>query len=181
MIALIRYISSSIADGLRRITVSRYGKYDTCETTEIAPPGYDAQPVPGQQGIYSDTSAYDTTIVFGYVNTNQKAAEGERRIYSTDNNGVLQYNVWLRNTGEVLLGESDNPEDYTNNLVKYNQLSTSLDNEAGQINTNFTQIATAIATLASALGLPPTPPLYTPTTVAADITTSKADKIKTTS
>jgi hypothetical protein len=98
-----------------------------------------------------------------------------------DASGNLKAVGWLHADGTIVFnyttmtlnGTADNP-------VRYIPLNTALQAAITTINTNFSNIATAIATVAAAAGLPPTPPQYTPTAVSLDISAAKINDIKTT-
>ena len=153
---------------LRMIKSLRYGV--AVETIECSPYGIDSNPIKNTTAVYSSTMTSGSEVIIGYVNTKAKALVGETRLYSTDSSGNIKYNVWLTNDGNLRLGVSTDSIDYTDNLVKYNELSDSL----GTYNTDVKVILTELATAINAV-LPGSVPL--PILLDIDISTSKINNI----
>lgn len=165
MIALARTAGTAIASGIRRVKTLVFGKSYTRNPTEIAPYGYDAAPIDGINSLYCDTTVNGVTVTVGYVNTQQKATTGESRIFATDSAGAFKFNVWLKSDGTVLIGDSDVPSAYTNNLIKWTEFNSVLQAYLTAQNAAIT------AGVASAGGA------YTAPT-APNFTTAKTTKIK---
>lgn len=157
---------SSIMDKIRKITAVVFGKDYVRKSNEIAPYGYDASPVDNMYAAYSSTNTVGVTIILGYMNTQQKAQKGESRIFATDGNGVFKYNVWLTANG-VLIGDSDNPSDYINNLMKWTEFNSIMQS---YLTTQNAAISAGVASAGGAYTPPPAP----------DFSPVKATKIKTT-
>lgn len=165
MIALARTAGSAIASGIRRVKTLVFGKSYTRNPTEIAPYGYDASPIDGINSLYCDTTVNGVTVTVGYVNTQQKAATGESRIFATDSAGTFKFNVWLKSDGTVLIGDSDVPSAYTNNLIKWTEFNSVLQ---AYLTAQNAAITTAISGLGGAYVTPPAP----------NFTSAKTTKIK---
>jgi hypothetical protein len=98
-------IISSSFDSLKRriLKFYRLGK-DVQTAHEVAPYGFDSNPIKGMTAIHMETGNNGDTVVVGYVNLNQLAGSGESRMYSTDANGVLKTSIWLKNDGIMEIG-----------------------------------------------------------------------------
>lgn len=165
MIAICKTISASLKQGYRLLKVSLFS--NAREPYEAMPYGYDGNPIKDMDAIYAPTSINGIPVIIGYINTKQLADVGENRTYSTDSSGALKFNIWQRNDGTCLLGTSDNPADYIDNLIRYAAQKTALD-------TYFTNLNAAIsAGVASAGGT------YTPPSSPYDPSLAKIDEIKT--
>lgn len=70
-----------------------------------APPGDDSQPLPNDTAVLSNDTGTGRETAIGYIDTNnsQKAQAGEKRIYSRDADGAEIAEVWIKNTGEVII------------------------------------------------------------------------------
>jgi hypothetical protein len=158
----------------------RYSANDVVESLSANQFGIDSNPIEGINCVYDKTED-STGVITGCINGSTEAQPGETRLYSMDASGNLKAIGWLHADGTIvfnyttmtLKGTADNP-------VRYIPLNTALQAAITTINTNFSNIATAIATVAAAAGLPPTPPQYTPTAVSLDISAAKINDIKTT-
>ena len=100
-----------------------------------------------------------------WENKDKDRETGESRIFATDNSGAFKYNVWLRNDGTVLIGDSDNPSAYTNNLIKWTEFNSVIQ---AYLTLQNTAITTAITGLGGTYVAP----------VAPNFTSSKTTKIK---
>lgn len=110
---------------------------------ESMPFGVDGNPLENMTAIYSNTSNASERVVIGYINTNQLAAQGEIRIYSTNPsklNEVSSY-VWCKANNQLEL----NGNAFT--AVRYENLNTGLQNQATAINAELTKIQAAISGL----------------------------------
>jgi len=153
MIAIVKTISTRIDKTYRLIKALVFGKTDAREAHECTDFGIDSNPIKGMDAIYASTSVNGIPVIIGYLNKNQLAATGETRLFSTDANGGLKFNVWLQNDGKMLMGTSATPSAYVDNLVRYEKLKLSLD-------TYFTGLNSSITTAISGLGgayIPPAP------------------------
>jgi hypothetical protein len=183
MIALARTAGSAIASGIRRVKTLVFGKSYTRNPTEIAPYGYDASPIDGINSLYCDTTVNGVTVTVGYVNTQQKAATGESRIFATDSTGDFKFNVWLKSDGTVLIGDSDTPASYTNFLTKFNELKTGFDLLRTEVNAMATTFNSHthlyLPPPIPLAAIPTAPPVAPQVPATATIDASKATKIKT--
>ena len=161
MITYSKVKSTIITNGKRILKVLEFGAKTA---VEVAPFGDDGNPLKDMSAIYGRSSASGDDIILGYINKNQIAAVGEKRIYSLKPDGTLSIDIHLRTDGTMEIGGN------TDNMVKYIPLDTALKNQDTLINAELIKIATAITTLGG---------VYTPTSVATDISPSKSDTIKT--
>lgn len=160
MISLSVVIGDVIKTGRRILKVMQYGAKTAAE---CAPFGDDSSPIKGMTAIYVQTDEIGDPVIVGYINQNQKAAAGEKRFYSLDEDGNEKCFIWLKNNGDIELGGN------TDNLVKFTPLNTAINTQTTLINTELTKIAAAIALLGGS---------YTVAPISTDISQSKADKLK---
>ena len=165
MIAIFTTAGTSISNFKRKVKALLFGKDDVREASESMPWGYDGNPISNVNGVYCNTTTVGSPVVIGYINNKQKAETGESRIFATDNSGAFKYNVWLRNDGTVLIGDSDNPSAYTNNLIKWTEFNSVIQ---AYLTSQNSAITTAISSLGGAYVAPPAP----------NFTSSKTTKIK---
>ncbi|MBX2906169.1 MAG: hypothetical protein KF744_09035 [Taibaiella sp.] len=167
---------SSAKGVLRKVKVAVFGPGDVREVPQAAPFGIDSAPVKGMTGVYVGTEQMGKRAVVGYYNGNglpeqAKAETGEVRLFATDASGNFVFNIWLRANGEVLVGDSDEPAEYVNWLVKYTELKAAWSAQQTAINNNLNLIATGLNAIV--------PGSYTPVLVTTSMTSAKAEKIKT--
>ena len=119
----------------RFIKFTGWGKNDVKNHAECMPYGLDSNPIKNMTNIYIQ-NASGQLVVLGYVNVNQLADVGEMRIYSTDKNGGLKGQIWLKNDGSAqstqncspaVLGDKNKTAltDLYNALVELNTFATS--------------------------------------------------------
>lgn len=162
MLNIVKVISTEVVNGFRRIKILRFGRGDVQTPTQATPFGFDSNPIANMRAIYGPTATNGKPVIIGYINTENLAAEGEMRLFSTNANGVQKAYVWLKNNG---IAEINGNGDYA---VKYNALSLSFAAYDAQINANLAAIAAAITGLGGT---------YVPTLVNADISTAKVDNV----
>lgn len=149
-----------INTGQRILTVLQYGAKTA---NECAPFGDDSCPVPNLTAIYAETSNAGDQVIMGYINLEQQAAPGEKRLYSLQADGSLSFYAWLRADGSMSLGGEDN------NLVRYTALDAGLSAQDDKINAELTKIVAAITALGGT---------YAMEEVNTDISESKINEIK---
>ena len=150
-----------IENGKRILKVQEYG----AKTAKVAANyGDDSQPLKNMTAIYSPTAVNSEPVIIGYINTNQVAQEGEKRIFSQSINGSISFAIHLKTDGTCEIGGD------VDNAVRFNALATSLAASDGLLNTELGKIATAIGSLGG---------VYTVATVDTDISSSKINEIKT--
>lgn len=108
MQTLVKTISTAIKNLVRTVKVSRYGKDDTVTGLEAMPYGEDSNPVAGMDAVYLELSSRKNKVIVGYINKQQIAAVGEKRIFSTDENGNIKFYVWLHADGTCEFNGSEN-------------------------------------------------------------------------
>ncbi len=164
MLQVVNILSSLIKSTRRRIKVLGLGKSDTRELYECAPFGVDATPPKGYKAIYAETGVKGKGVIIGYINTNQVAAIGEHRVYSTDADGKVKTYIHLKNDGTCELAGS------VDNAVRYSELNKELQQFIQKVNTELAEISLGIGGAGGS---------YTPTVFTLDISKAKITEIKT--
>ena len=150
-----------IEGGKRILKVEEYG----AKTAKVsANYGDDSQPLKNMTAIYSPTAVNSEPVIIGYINTNQVAEEGEKRIFSQSLDGSLSFAIHLKTDGSCEIGGN------VDNAVRFSALQSSLASSDTLLNAELAKIATAIGSLGG---------VYTVATVATDISSSKINEIKT--
>ena len=153
-------VKESIINSFRSIKVLQFG----AKTADVvAPFGDDSAPLKDMTAIYAETTNVGESIVIGYINKNQIALPGEKRIFSLDSSGNISTYIHLKTDGSMHLGGD------TDNVVQYTPLVSGLVANDALINAELTKIATAISTLGGS---------YVPAPVTTDITLAKVDGVK---
>jgi len=98
---IVKVISSIIESGVRSVKILRFGKDDIQEVRQISPHGIDSNPVKDLVALYMETGEKGKTVVVGYINKNQVAEVGETRLYGTNDQGVEQNFIHLKDDGEI--------------------------------------------------------------------------------
>lgn len=129
MIRIVKIISTSIDNLSRRlIKFQGNGKDDIQEVINISQFGDDSNPIKDMVAIKVDTAIMGESVVIGYINTNQLAAVGEKRLFSTDENGNEKIFLWLKNDGTIEFGGN------TDNIIGFAQTELSIDEIKYDIN-----------------------------------------------
>ena len=161
MITLSKIRSSIIKAGLRILKIEQYGPKTVQEVSSF---GDDGNPVENMTAIYADTAENGEPVILGYINENQLAGIGEKRLYSLDENSNISFYIWLKNNGTFEIGGT------ADNAVRYKKLDDSLQAQKTAINTELTKIAAAIAGLGWA---------YAVTPITIDTSAAKINEVKT--
>lgn len=129
--------------------------------------GEDSHPLENMIAIYANTSEKGDNVVLGYINTNQIAAIGEKRLFSLMEDGSLSFSIHLKNDGTCEIGGDG---DFA---VRFNKLQEQFD----QLVTDFNN---HVHNTTATVGPGPTPGTITPPTVpsTADISAAKIEEIK---
>lgn len=138
MITLSKIRSTILKNGERIIKVLQYGAKTVAE---ISPFGDDSNPVENMSALYADTAETGEPVIIGYINTNQLAAVGEKRIYSLKPDKTLSTFIWLKNDGTMQIGGD------ADNVVRYQKLDDALQAQKTLINIELTKVQVAIAAL----------------------------------
>lgn len=170
---LVKIYSTAIDLLKRRVPkFLRFGLRDVQTAQVVAPYGIDSHPIKNTIAAYSETSDKGSPIILGYINiskmpeagSEQHAAIGELRLYSTNASGEQKIYIWLKNDGTIELGGS------TRNVVKYQELDAGLQQMATDINVELTKIAAVLNSLV--------PGSYTPLPIVPEISSSKSNNVK---
>ena len=163
MITLSKIRSSIIKAGKRILKVQQYGAKTVKEVSSF---GDDGNPVENLTAIYADTAENGEPVIIGYINKNQLAARGEKRLYSLDSNDAVSFYIWLKNDGTFEIGGT------ADNAVRYQKLDDALQAQKTLINSELTKISLAINAIV--------PGSYTPTLITIDTSAAKIAEVKTT-
>lgn len=142
MKTLVKTISTALKAMVRTIKVSRFGKDDTVTGLEAMPYGDDSNPIANMDAVYLELSSRKNKVIVGYVNKQQLADVGEKRLYSTDVNGTPQFYIWMHADGTCEFGGKNN------HLTQFEALQTAFN----QLKSDFN------AHVHSSNGTPPTVP-----------------------
>ena len=158
-----RVNSTSFNDAKNRIVkFLGFGKNDVQSQKEAAPYGTDSNPIKNMVAIYAQTANGSESVVIGYINKNQLADVGEHRIYSTNSDGDLQAEIWLKKNGKILINADGDSTEVQINSGTYKAV-------LGDKNqTVLNNIATVLTTM-NTWGLTVTPPLPDQTTAITQI------------
>ena len=148
----------------RIVKFTGLGNNDVKTAKEANAYGFDSNPVKGMIAIYADTLTKGNKVIVGYLNVNQLADVGECRLFSTDSDGNLKIDLWLKNDGTIEIGGS------ADNVVRYSPLNTGLQNLVTALQAELVKIAAGVAGGGGS---------YTPGTLSVDITSSKVNQLKT--
>ena len=102
----------------RLIKVLGLGTDDVQEVFQAAPYGDDSNPIKNMVAVMSETNDSGESVIVGYINKNQIAKAGEKRIFSTDSNGNVKMSLYLKNDGNAEFGGN------SDNLVRFSPLDS---------------------------------------------------------
>lgn len=181
MITLLRTTATEINSKMQLI-IKSISSRRTYTAPEYGPYGSDSRPTQNTAVAYSTTQIDGGEIIIGCLNKNRKAEIGEHRLFCTDKDGAYKFSLWLRADGTILIGDSDEPGDYTNFSVSYNELKSDLD----ALKQSYNLLVSAFNTHmhATAGTGPPSPPTPIPGSIpvdpnSTDFSNIKNEKIKT--
>lgn len=140
--------------------------------SEAAPFGDDAAPLKDMIAIFGETSNISEPVIIGYINKNQIAGPGEKRIYSLKSDGTLSASIYLKDDETVEFHGN------TRNMVRYQELETAFN----ELNNKFNALAGKFNSHTHISAAPGSPNSPTPTQAdvsTADITPAKIENIKT--
>lgn len=134
----------------------------------VAAFGDDSAPLKDMIALYAQTSESGDAVILGYLNKNQIAALGEKRIFSLKQDGSLSFAIHLKNDGTCEIG-GDN--DFA---VRYNELETGFNQLKSDFNTFVQQYNLHQHTAPNGAS----PPTTQATQSNADISQAKIETIK---
>lgn len=180
MLNVVKILESTLDAGRRTLKFLRFGKNDVQTSLEAMPFGDDSQPVKNMKAIYGKTSDNGKTVIIGYINEEQIADTGEKRIYSTNSSGNPVMYLHLKNDGTAEFnGNADN-------MVRYSKLELAFNTLKAEHNALVTLFNTHVHVVVGAVPLaPPIPPTALIPPVpgvpsVANILPAKINEIKTT-
>lgn len=161
MITLCKVNETFISGKFRILKVQQFGAKTA---NECSPFGEDSNPLKNMTAIFAKTSEAGSSVIIGYINENQLANLGEKRIFSLKETGELSSYIWLKNDKTIEInGNNDN-------LVRFLPLNKALFNLDSNINAELSKISAAIASLGGT---------YVNSVVKTDINDAKIEEIKT--
>ena len=166
MITFSRIKEVTIDKGFRFLKVLQFGA-KTADS--VAPFGDDSHPLKDMIAIYAKTSEVSENVVIGYINKNQIAEVGEKRIFSLKEDGSLSFAIHLKNDGTVEIGGNDD------NAVRFSKMQEAFDELRDDLNSHITNYNTHFHP-ATAGTTSPTASQSQPST--ADVTPSRVDNVK---
>jgi hypothetical protein len=178
MMNFVKIIETSLDSIGRRLPkFLRLGKSDVQECFQVSSFGDDSNPVKDMVAVYGQTSEIGKNVIIGYINKNQISEPGEKRIFSTDENGEVVFYFHLKNDGTAELNGTDD------NLVRFSALESGFNELKGDLNdmiSKWNSFVTAyVPGSPTTVGLPPTLSGQNVTASTADISDSKIDEITT--
>lgn len=160
MITLARIKDIVIEKKQRVLKVIQYG---TKTADECSPFGDDSSPLENMTAVFANTGESGEPVIIGYINENQLAEPGEKRLYSCKENGDISSYIWLKKDETIEIGGNQH------NITRFTPLETGLHQQDTAINTELAKISG----LLSGIGL-----VYVPTAITTNISQAKADDIK---
>lgn len=160
MISFAKVKQWSLENGKRILKLFQFG----AKTAKVAAPfGDDSNPLKDMTAILAETSENGEPVVLGYINKNQLAKEGEKRIFSLKSDGSLSSFIWLKNDETIEIGGN------ADNAVRFTALKTAIDTKDSLIQTELAKIATGITSAGGA---------YTPGQITTKLDPAKINTIK---
>lgn len=164
-----RIIESRIKNSLREIITEIYPNMIK-SPRQVLPPGIDAVPIEGDQGVMILLDQSQGKGVQIGVYPDPQAESGEVRFYSRDDNGAQQAFLWIKKTGIVEINGAD---DFA---VAFDDLKSGFDTLKSDFNTHVTTIYNLHTHVET--GATTATPLPVGSTSAASIDASKVPTIK---
>ncbi len=166
-----KIIESRIKNSLREIMTEIYPNLIK-SPRQVLPPGIDAVPIEGDQGVMLVIGQSSGKGVQIGVYPDPQAESGEVRFYSRDDAGAQQAFLWIKKDGNI---EINGDADFA---VAFNDLKSGFDTLKGDINTFITTIFNLHTHVSAGPGNPTATPLPTGSASAASIDASKVDTVK---
>lgn len=136
---------------------------------QISSFGDDSSPIKDMIAVYSKTSEIGDNVILGYINKNQIAEPGEKRIFSLQENGSLSFEIYLKKDGTCAIGAQAN-----DNAVRYSKLEQGFN----QLKDDFNALVQAYNTHQHTAPNGATPPTIVGQASGADISGAKINEIK---
>jgi hypothetical protein len=161
MITLSKIKDAVLDAGKRILKVQQYGVKTAMEVSSF---GDDSNPIKGMTALYAKTAESGEAVIIGYINENQIAAIGEKRLYSLDaTTGEISFYMHLKNNGTAEIGGN------VDNLIRYIPLDAALQAHTALINVQLAAIAASIGNLGG---------VYIPTPLTINVSGAKIEEVK---
>lgn len=164
MITFSKFYEATLKNLKRILKVNQFGVKTAVESM---PFGEDSSPVKDMTAIFAETSNNSEPVIVGYINKNQIAGPGEKRMFSLKENGEISTSIWLKADETMEIGGN------TDFAVKYSGLESSFNQLKEDLNNHITNYNTHVHPSIGA----PTVAVSSPSD--ADISFSKNSNIKT--
>lgn len=169
-----------IFNGFRLVKYVLFGKKGVRETRQSQPHGIDSSPIPKAQIVHVETMNKQESINIGNIDkTNKIATAGETRIYATDDEGILLFDIYLKTDGTCVFNSG------TFSSTRFEELQTAFDELKADLNSFISTYNSHTHPYIDNIGNPPVPtPSVTQSTTstgtssAADISPSESPTIK---
>ncbi len=155
-------VKDSIIEKFKRVLkVEQYG----AKTADVISSfGDDSAPLNDMIALYANTSEVGDSVIIGYINKNQIAQPGEKRVFSLKPDGTLSFDIHLKTDGTCEIGGA------IDNAVRHSKLNTALQAEVTKINAELVKISAAVGAVGGS---------YVHVPVTVDIAAAKINEIKT--
>lgn len=177
MNSIVKVISTQEeAETRRLIKVLGLGKEDVQEHFQVSSFGDDSNPVKDMVAIYAETNDIGHPVIIGYINKNQIADVGEKRIFSTDIDGNVVFYLHLKNDGTAEFGGD------SRHMVRYEELESAFNQLKSDFNSHVAAYNSHVHPFVGlAAGVPGVTVVTTSAAnpSSADISGAKIDEIKT--
>ncbi|MCM8906786.1 hypothetical protein [Tenacibaculum finnmarkense] len=164
MITFSKFYEATLKNLKRILKVNQFGVKTAVESM---PFGEDSSPIKDMTAIFAETSNNSEPVIIGYINKNQIAGPGEKRMFSLKENGQISTSIWLKADETMEVGGN------TDFAVKYSGLESAFNKLKDDFNAHVLKYNSHIHPSIGAT----TP--NTSSASTADISSSKNDKIKT--
>ena len=119
-------VKEVVLNAVRRLL--KIQQFGTKTATQVSSFGDDSCPLNDMIAIYANTSNISDNIIIGYINANQIAEIGEKRLFSLKSDGSLSFAIHLKNDGTCEVGGNDNF------MVRFNELKDGYDDLKSKVN-----------------------------------------------
>lgn len=149
-----------------------YGRSDVRTADPCLPHGIDSKPNKEDLTVFADTNENGSPIILGTVKNSSVTEEGETRIYATDSDGVEQFSMILKNSGQLQFGGTG---DY---LARFNELKAGYDQLKSDFNSLVSSYNAHIHITTATVGPSAVPGVISPTVSSAAPSTASIDAAK---
>lgn len=154
----------------RILKVQQYGAKTADQVSSF---GDDSAPLKDMIAIYAGTSEVGDNIILGYINKNQIAKPGEKRIFSLKEDGSISFEIYLKKDGSCVIGPGA-----ADNAVRYSKLEQAFNQLKGEFNALVALYNAHVHVTPAGVPSPATPPVPPAQSSTANIAPAKIDEVK---